>query len=333
MNIHNSYWKRLFEKLQGIYTAIAGGEPVINDNYASVYSSFWKRLFEKLDAIIVAIAEDSAAVNTAVSTESTARKNADAALGLRVDQEIADRNTAIAQAQLASHKWLPAVQTKAALPDPAALSAALNYLCRVINDADTPSNNGVWELTAGAGEWTYFSDNADWIDETELTAAINGHNEDNEAHEVLFAAKRDKVVMPAWTEFTSPAQSGSYTGRMSGPYFTGRYWPNGKRIMRVEAMIDGYKPSTSSAVIHEGVTPYIPSIVQSNIVDIGGSIRVQDTSKQPYHMPLNIGGAGSAMPSNFRVMVSYNAFQLYSVNCGLTADGYQVIMRAEWFEN
>jgi hypothetical protein len=141
------------------------------------------------------------------------------------------------------------------------------------------------------------------------------------------------IRMPDWTEFTSPAASGTYTGRYSGPYFTGRYWPGGKRIMRVDAMLNDYKPSTTATPIHEGVTPQIPGIAQLNIVNIGGNIRVQDTSVQPYVMPLNIAGVGSALPGSFRVMVSYNAFQLYSVNCGLVGNSYQVIMWAEWFEN
>jgi hypothetical protein len=79
---------------------------------------------------------------------------------------------AIAQAQLSVQTWLPAVQTKADLPDPSTLSHSTSYLCRVINDTDTPANNGVWQLVAGAEEWTYFSDNLDFIDETELEAAL-----------------------------------------------------------------------------------------------------------------------------------------------------------------
>jgi hypothetical protein len=162
---------------------------------------------------------------------------------------------------------------------------------------------------------------------------IGAHNSSTGAHSGILAAYAKTIQMPDWTEFQSPGASGAYNGRYSGPYFTGRYWPNGKRIMRVEAVLDGYQPSTTAAVIHEGVTPQIPGIAQLNIVNIGASIRVQDTSKQPYHMPLNTAGQGSDLPGNFRVMVSYNAFQLYSVNCGLTGDSYQVIMWAEWFEN
>jgi hypothetical protein len=144
---------------------------------------------------------------------------------------------------------------------------------------------------------------------------------------------RKGILMPDWTEFQKINESGTYTGRFSGAYFTGRYWPGGKRIMRVDAILDAYQPSTTATPLHEGVTPIIPGLVQYNIVNIGGSVRVQDTSVQPYHMPLNISGVGSVLPGNFRVMVSYNAFQLYSVNCGLVGNIYQVIMWVEWFEN
>jgi hypothetical protein len=99
-----------------------------------------------------------------------------------IAQEVTDRDIAIAQAQLATHTWLPAKAAKAGLLDPQTLTPTLNYLCRVINDTATPSNNGVWELVAGASEWTYFSDNADWIDELELNAALSSHNDSANAH-------------------------------------------------------------------------------------------------------------------------------------------------------
>jgi hypothetical protein len=93
---------------------------------------------------------------------------------------------AVEQAQLSIQTWLPAVQTKADLPDPSALSHSTSYLCRVISDTDTPSNNGVWQLISGATEWTYYSDNADFIDETELQSAIGGE-----------AAARDAAIASA----------------------------------------------------------------------------------------------------------------------------------------
>jgi hypothetical protein len=73
-----------------------------------------------------------------------------------ISAEAEARNAAIAAAELGSQVWLPAVQTWAGLPDPAALSPAMNYLCRVIDDADQPANNGVWQVVAGASDWTYF---------------------------------------------------------------------------------------------------------------------------------------------------------------------------------
>jgi hypothetical protein len=104
--------------------------------------------------------------------------------------------------------------------------------------------------------------------------------------------------------------------------------------MRVDAMLDVYKPSTTATILHEGVTPSIPGIAQYNIVNIGGSIRQKNTDLQPYHTPLNLAGFTTGLPGRFNVLFAYNAFQFYSVNSGHTAaDGYQVIMWAEWFEN
>jgi hypothetical protein len=109
--------------------------------------------------------------NAAIGTHNTAN-NAHADIRTLISNEAAAREDAIAQAQLATHTWRPAVQTKDDLPSFSTLNSNLNYLCRVIKDEDEPDNNGVWELIAGEEEWTYFSDNADWIDETELDAAL-----------------------------------------------------------------------------------------------------------------------------------------------------------------
>jgi hypothetical protein len=108
------------------------------------------------DAIAAAIADEAEARNDAVSAEATAR------------------DEAIAEAKLSIQQWLAAVDTKANLLDPATLSPTVNYLCRVINDTETPGNNGVWQLVAGESEWSYFSDNLDFIDESELAAAMAG---------------------------------------------------------------------------------------------------------------------------------------------------------------
>jgi hypothetical protein len=95
------------------------------------------------------------------------------AIDSAVSAEAEARDEAIAAAKLAIQTWLAAVATKAELPAPQSLSSDVNYLCRVINDADTPANNGVWQLVAGAAEWTYFSDNLDFVDETELQTALD----------------------------------------------------------------------------------------------------------------------------------------------------------------
>jgi hypothetical protein len=160
---------------------------------------------EALDAAIVqekddrdtAIADEKAARESAVNAEAQARDTA-------IAVEATARDAAIARARLATHTWRPATRSKAALPNPAILSPTLNYLYRVIKD-DTPANNGVWELIAGATAWTYFSDNADWIDQTELDAAIGTeevardtaigtHNTDGTAHADIRQAVSDEAA-------------------------------------------------------------------------------------------------------------------------------------------
>ena len=88
-----------------------------------------------------------------------------------IAQEVIDRNAAIASAQLDTQTWLPSVATFTDLPDPASLPAGVNYLCRVMTDPTT-SNNGVWQRIANTTEWTYFSDNLDFVDEDELTTKL-----------------------------------------------------------------------------------------------------------------------------------------------------------------
>jgi len=92
-------------------------------------------------------------------------------------------------AQLATQTWLPAVETVAAFDEITGLNNNINYLCRVIKDPDN-SKNGVYQCVAGWADvpvWTFFSDNADWIDETELAeavdAAIDEHNINPDAHQ------------------------------------------------------------------------------------------------------------------------------------------------------
>jgi hypothetical protein len=95
----------------------------------------------------------------------------DVARKAEINAEALARDAAIVAAQLNTQKWLTAVDTKAELPDPDSLARTVGYLCRVMNDPDA-ANKGVWQLVADADEWTFFSDNLDFVDETELQAAV-----------------------------------------------------------------------------------------------------------------------------------------------------------------
>jgi len=95
---------------------------------------------------------------------ATAKGEAIQAAANNTDEKVAD-------AKLATQKWMPAVQTKSALPG-ALTSTSFTYLCRVLHDP-TPSNNGVWQAIPidannHAANWTWFGDNQDFIDELEL---------------------------------------------------------------------------------------------------------------------------------------------------------------------
>jgi hypothetical protein len=78
----------------------------------------------------------------------------------------------INSAVLAKQTWLPAVATKNDLPS--VQDIAVNYLCRVINDPDV-TNNGVYQHIENtpSDEWHYFSDNLDFIDESELQEGLS----------------------------------------------------------------------------------------------------------------------------------------------------------------
>jgi hypothetical protein len=89
------------------------------------------------------------------------------------------------QETIANQIWLPAVETKAELTAPT--DPTKNYLCRVINDSTT-SNNGVWQWIAGAEEWTYFSDNLDFVDEAELNQALADKITEYASEELAIAA-------------------------------------------------------------------------------------------------------------------------------------------------
>jgi len=104
------------------------------------------------------------------------------------------------KAQLATQTWLPAVNTVSALDDITGLNNNINYLCRVIKNPDI-SKNGVYQCLAGWESkpiWTFFSDNADWIDENELAeaieTAIEEHDTNANAHESIQAAIADEAT-------------------------------------------------------------------------------------------------------------------------------------------
>jgi hypothetical protein len=148
---------------------------------------------ESTKTVSAALADLSSGLNTAQQSADGAQDTADTALANAADaardaanaqqsadgaQDTADEkvdaayvDNAISQAVLSAQTWIAAVQTKAGLPDPSTLNPTVNYLCRVINDKDTPANNAVWQLIANAEEWTYFSNNLDFIDEIELADA------------------------------------------------------------------------------------------------------------------------------------------------------------------
>ena len=118
-----------------------------------------------------------------IEEEAQSRQQGDEALGQAIEEALEEAKNYTNEAQLATQTWLRAVNTKAELPS--GLNNKINYLCRVIADP-SPENNGVYQAIAGwtsEPQWTFFSDNADWIDEIELDDAISEHNESGEAHE------------------------------------------------------------------------------------------------------------------------------------------------------
>ena len=142
------------------------------------------------------------AVNEYINNEKQARIHGDID-SLQAAKEYTN------EAQLATQTWLPAVPLKINLPV-TNMSASINYLCRVISD--TSINNGVYQAIAGwetEPVWNYFSDNADWVDDVELEAAIIIHGADNEAH----VNKQNKITATGTTNLlTAPAAAGGQPG-------------------------------------------------------------------------------------------------------------------------
>ena len=101
----------------------------------------------------------------------------------RDDETLEEAKEYAASLNISSQTWLSAVNEKINLPV-TGLNYKINYLCRVIADP-VQANNGVYQAIAGwsdAPEWTYFSDNQDWIDETELDERIGAHDLNEGAH-------------------------------------------------------------------------------------------------------------------------------------------------------
>lgn len=78
-------------------------------------------------------------------------------------------DTIVSDATLATQTWLPAVALVADLPV-SVPAPGVNYLCRVMK-----GESGVYQHIAAdttAANWSYFSDNLDFVDETELDDAL-----------------------------------------------------------------------------------------------------------------------------------------------------------------
>jgi hypothetical protein len=156
----------------------------VTDRNSAISAAIGQEVIDR-DAAIEAVQDD---IDTHKDDKANPHEVTKAQVGLGNVDNTADmdkpvstaQGQAIADAKLAVDKWLPAVTTKAQLADPTTLDRTVNYLCRVISDP-TASNNGVWQLIADANDWTYFSDNMDFIDETELAAAINQEVTDRDA--------------------------------------------------------------------------------------------------------------------------------------------------------
>jgi hypothetical protein len=103
---------------------------------------------------------DVQAVQGALSDETTRAQAAEAA-AVASAKSYADQ--AVASAQIASAKWLPATQTFADLPNPPPVREQ-NYLANVLNDPDT-SKNATWQWIGDAAttNWTYFGTDANYV--------------------------------------------------------------------------------------------------------------------------------------------------------------------------
>jgi hypothetical protein len=149
-----------------------------------------QNITNEVNARKAAITAEEAARTAAINAEAQARTQGDADT-LTSAKAYAD------EAQLATQTWVRAVNLKSDLALITGLNKKLNYLCRVIADP-VQANNGVYQAIAGwsgSPVWTYFSDNQDWIDETELADAVGAHDQSAAAHPGIRAAIADEAHM------------------------------------------------------------------------------------------------------------------------------------------
>jgi len=138
--------------------------PPVEEVPSSIKSLF-QRVFGNIKKIFNLINTETKCRIKVIEDEVTARKDGD-------EETLAAAIEYSNKVQLATQTWSKSVKSKNELPEIDSLTESINYLCRVIAD-ENPENNGVWQRIAFTDEWTYFSDNQDWIDENELDTAIN----------------------------------------------------------------------------------------------------------------------------------------------------------------
>jgi len=98
------------------------------------------------------------------------------------------------QTLLALNEWLPPVKLKSNLVVNG-LKNTINYLCKVVADG---SNSGVYQATAGwegTPIWALYDNGVDFVEEGELTNAINVHNINTASHQVTLTDDADSQTL------------------------------------------------------------------------------------------------------------------------------------------
>jgi hypothetical protein len=242
------------------------------------------------------------AIDAAIDAEESAR---DAAIGAAIAAEESARNAAIAEAKLSMQIWLKAVATKAELPDPQTLVADINYLCRVMSDT-VATNNGVWQRIAGTTVWSYFSDNLDFIDETELAAAISG---EATARNTAIAAAVKTTLADAAASDVLPTITSSTFASLFQTIRNCLKWLVGKFNVTTGHVHNG---TDSPKIGYANVTgtPTIPvKTTKTPVVDgtaaigddtgwaTGNHVHPTDTSRAPANVTLNDAAASTTLPA------------------------------------